>query len=322
MLSKEFEVYFREKVKTGLAEDTCKVQVYRDMKFRSMYNLIEDPVESHLVIEQEIKVFSKSIKALWMSLGDFLLTVGSSLLPEAKERYGQKRAQFRRDLTLTKTVFDSSLQPDQDVDIDKLHRLDSEQKRKQEYFLHRIKHNLPCIQNKNFFLSAEYLPVIYQDYCYKELQTPPQTAEALSGLQIATDKQPELTTAEPDLQKQSEEVEQELAIEKQAEEMAEKPPSEQAQTARIEESAVDLVYLCHGMQGCHEDMLRLKMFISLQTQNSIIHAAQSYEQDTGAEIYLMGRRFAEEVVESVARYKKQSRIRSINFIAFSLGSRG
>ena len=299
VFSKEFEAYYSEKTKAGQTGEASKVQVYREMKFRAMYNLIEEPVESHLVIEQEIKAFSKSIKELWMSLGEFLLAVGKSVLPGAKERYKRKRSDFRRDLTLTKTVFDSNLQPDQDVDIDKLHRLDSEQKRRQEYFIERIKHSLPCIQNKNFFLSAEFLPVIYQDYCYKIMQAPAQPAEETGPADPA---QPAEDSAE-----------------KAGQEMAEEPKP--AQTAAPEEAATDLIYLCHGMQGCHEDMLRLKMFISLQTRNTIIHAAQSYEQDTGVEIYLMGRRFAEEVIESVAAYRKLHSIRSISFVAFSLGRR-
>jgi len=286
-----------------------------------MYNLIEEPVESHLVIEQEVKVFSKSIKELWMSLGDFLLAVGASLLPEAKERYAQKRALFRRDLTLTKTVFDSSLQPDQDVDIDKLHRLDSEQKRKQEFFLQRIKFNLPCIQNKNFFPSTEFLPVIYQDYCYKIVQPAPPV-EQTNEPKMEPEKQTEEMTEDPKPEQKekpaTEDKPQDQIVDK-VEEKAEQKVEEKAEQ-KVEENAADIIYLCHGIQGCHEDMLRLKMFISLHRRKSIIHAAQSYEQDTGIEIYLMGRRFAEEVIESIADYKKLHTIRSINIVAFSLGS--
>ena len=255
------------------------------MKFRDLYNLIEEPTECHIVIEKELKSFFQTSKLLWLSSIDYILKLQPLFLPILRSKYLNDRSDFRNQITFTNTIYDSNMQPDLEIDIQKLHKLDSEQRRREFAFYERVTKHLPLIMNMNFNQGPEFLPLIYQEVCNRALS---------KSLEPSIDEKTKIE--EPEAIKNGEECEDKI-------------------------SPVHLVFLCHGIQGSHEDMLRLKMFISnITPDNVVVRSACSYESDTGAEIYLMGRRFSEEVKDVLLSLEKnQNSVKSISFVGFSLG---
>lgn len=82
---------------------------------------------------------------------------------------------------------------------------------------------------------------------------------------------------------------------------------------------VPLVVLCHGIQGSPEDMEPIAEKLREYMPASILMLSRANAADHEAELYLMARRFAEELNEYYKALSASTKVSSINFIAFSTG---
>lgn len=264
---------------TGEEEDIFQVSltsVYKTMKFRELYNLMEDHPESHSLITSEAKCFSKTTAEIWLELGDYLLESGEEVEQNAKKAYIQRKKDRANEISCSKTVFDEKLGINGEPDMVKNHKKEAEEKRKQPMFKEMLESIRGGILNENYVVDPQVVPIVFEDTCYRTQH------------------------AKQDVIK----VEETNKMEKVEDEGKPETP---------------LVILCHGLQGCHEDMLLMKLFLSFYCPKAIIISTESYERDTGIEIYLMARKLSEEIKQAIELHSKKNKITSISIIGFSVG---
>lgn len=80
-----------------------------------------------------------------------------------------------------------------------------------------------------------------------------------------------------------------------------------------------LIVLCHGIQGSHSDMLPLAEKIRQYDASNLVLLSDANEHDHQGELYLMGRRLAEEINDHYKLVNSTVPIKSISFVAFSTG---
>ena len=80
-----------------------------------------------------------------------------------------------------------------------------------------------------------------------------------------------------------------------------------------------MIMLCHGFQACSLDMEMLKREMGRALPAALIISSTANEGDTNAEITLMGKRLADEVVKMVDRHFEQKERAIISFVGHSMG---
>ena len=81
----------------------------------------------------------------------------------------------------------------------------------------------------------------------------------------------------------------------------------------------ELNILVHGLQGKQDDMTMIMLYLDEYMPDSITFASRSNESYPDSEIYLMGRRFAEEMLDQFKALSEIFEITRMNFIGFSTG---
>lgn len=79
------------------------------------------------------------------------------------------------------------------------------------------------------------------------------------------------------------------------------------------------VFLCHGFQGSHLDMLKLAHYFRLFNHDVTYICSRCNEEDTTIDIKKMGEKFAREVDAQLKQYLEEDRLGSVSFIGHSLG---
>lgn len=66
-----------------------------------------------------------------------------------------------------------------------------------------------------------------------------------------------------------------------------------------EYSGLHLFVMCHGLQGSSADMRSFKNIISIALPEAIFLCSEANEEDTECDIFLMGQRLADEIINFV-----------------------
>ena len=99
-----------------------RLDVYSNMRFRDLYNIVAINRESYMVIQQETKIFSESVVKLFDGLSSLLKLLNSNIVGELRQEYISKKADRYSELTVTKRVYDDQLQPNIDPHLDLGHK--------------------------------------------------------------------------------------------------------------------------------------------------------------------------------------------------------
>ena len=83
---------------------------------------------------------------------------------------------------------------------------------------------------------------------------------------------------------------------------------------------VDMVFLCHGFQGSHLDVVKIKHFFARARPDVYFHCSRANEEETTCDINKMGSNLAREIIHTISmNTSTRSPLKSISFIGHSLG---
>lgn len=163
--------------------------------------------------------------------------------------------------------------------LEKLHKDEAEFKLKQEFFKSGLKNVQPQVSEDLLTDDISDIPIFFDD-----ISKIPKKSEA----EISN---PEIKEADTNISEKEEE----------------------------KKDGYHLVVLCHGVQGNHSDMIQIAAKIRHYKPEYLQLLSKANESDHKGELYLMGRRLAEEVTEHYKLVNTTLPVTSISFIAFSTG---
>ena len=255
--------------------------VYRSMNFRDFYNSIERLPKCHSVIENELAFLSARSISLWKLLGLVILQLSGTVMKTLRSEHYKRTEDMFLLMTQTKNVEDDQLCKEIEHNLEKMHKEDAESKLKQEHFKSCIREFQPKSSTDYIEEDSSDLPLFYEDIVRIPKNTSP--ANLLDGPPLKVEEQP-----------------------------VKEEGSEEGRT---------LIILVHGVQGNHSDMIPVEEKIHEYLPSAIVFQSKANEGDHQCELYLMGRRLAEEVADEYKAISKSLRINRISFVAFSTGRR-
>lgn len=274
------------------------------MKFRDYYNSIEELPKCHSVIEREIFCFRVSNEKFWKDFEQALIAINDSLTLKLKEEYQYKTRDLLELLTIFKNTPSNNLCRQMELNLGKQHQEETAIKVKEEIFQESLKKLQKNIYQTLPLAHLSELPLFYVDQTNKinNFQKPPPPTV------IPEQKDTEHGTQIDD------------KSDSKAEGNEDEDKAEETPFLKEEGEARHLIFLCHGLQGNRKDMKKIKWYISEFIPNSICHLSSANENKQDCELYLMGRRLAEEIKDVYKECASKYHINAISFVGHFTGN--
>jgi Putative serine esterase (DUF676) len=285
------------------------------MKFRDLYNLVQEHPPCHRVIEKELETITNSNKALWDAYLTILPRLSSQILPILKKEADSLAEERLSILINHKTHISTSFLTDFDEQYLKFYKEDPEFQRVQDYFqlqLTEVEKKARLV-NSHQQPDPKTSPYFYELECIKvsDAEVPEfiSTIPAEAPVSESGNTQSERSTAEGDNQILPESTVQN-----------EQKAAPQAEPAV--RSAVDLLVVCPSISSSGIGMSRLMLALHrhLQPGCFYVHNSVANDGDASAHLYLMSLRLAEEVKALVGSlHTRGACLRTIGFVGVGTG---
>lgn len=274
------------------------------MRFREYYNSIEDLPKCHSVIERETVLFRQNTETFWKDFEQALYAVSDALTAKLKEEHLSTTSELMELLTMLKNTPSNNLCRQMELNLGKQHQEETQIKVKEDIFQESLKKLQKPIYQTLPLAKLSELPLFYVDQTNKinNFENPPKI----------------LPTEQPGTEESKGENEENKPDEDG--QMEEEKKKDETQILKEEGVSRPLIILCHGLQGNHKDMRKLKWYISEFLPLSICHLSVANESHQDSELYLMGRRLAEEIKEVYKECSAKYQIGTISFVGHSTGN--
>ena len=250
------------------------------MRFRDLYNLIEEHPPCHLVIERELETISNSNRALWDAFLTVLPKLANQVLPHLKKVADTLAAEHLGVMVSHKTNIATNFVLDFDDQYLKFYKEDPEFQRAQEHFQIQLRQTEEKLKlsNPRFKIDPKTAPYFYEQECIKVSDTPKDPEEQPAQVE---------TPAEPAV---SNPVDLVCIV-----------PSMCSSSSAL----ARLVLALHRHHG---------------SDSLLVHVSVSNDGDPGAPLYLMSLRLAEELKATLkSLHSRGGNLRSLSFIGFGTG---
>lgn len=259
------------------------------MKFRDLYNLIEEHPPCHQVIEHELETIANSNRALWDAFLTVLPRVATNVLPILRQKYENLADEKLAALTNHKTNISTNFVIDFDEQYLKFYKEDPEFQRAQDHFQGTLQllDDRVLVGNHRLQVDPKTVPYFYE---YESIRVP-------DAPQIAEDQMEQQTPADDG---------------------SAAPAGEGAQATQ----PVDLVVVCPSTCTSASALARLCLGLHRHnpTESFRVYLSVANEGDPGAQLYLMSLRLAEEVKGVIKGLQtKGAVLRSLGFLGFGTG---
>lgn len=290
------------------------------MRFRDYYNSIEDLPKCHTVIEKEVACLRQNAINLWRLFENLSSDLHEHIHKDLKSKSETLKSQRLSLLTEYKESSSTESNKTFDMTMEQSHKQLSDSKVKDSYIQ-------ACMTKTGQSISTHYsindTPLFYVD-----VDGLPAIAD---GRSIAVQRDSGRDDDRPDDKRDGDNKdienegmpEKELNVEgvdqstmSQAEE--EKTP-EPTSTGDGDKPMKQLNVLVHGLQGSSEDMSKIMIYLDEYMPDSITISSKANEAAVDSELFLKGRRLAEELIEFQKDISKTYTITKINFIGHSTG---
>jgi Putative serine esterase (DUF676) len=282
------------------------------MRFRDYYNSIEDLPKCHTVIEKEVACLRQNAINLWRLFENLSSDLHVHICKDLKSKSETLKSQRLSLLTEYKESSSTESNKIFDMTMEQSHKQISDSKVKDSYIQACMTKTRQSISPHD---SINDTPLFYVD---------------VDGLPSIADGRPmAVKRGGRDDGGDNEDIEKEGMSEKelnvegvdqstmsQAEE--EKTP-EPTSTGDDDKPMKQLNVLVHGLQGSSEDMSKIMIYLDEYMPDSITISSKANEAAADSELFLKGRRLAEELIEFQKDISKTYTITKINFIGHSTG---
>lgn len=220
-------------------------------------------------------------------------------MQKQKEIYKEGKKDRILQLIIGSTVKDIELGASNYSDVAELHKSITRDKRSSNYFLHTMQFSPTKVEDEKYFDVSESMPIIFEETFIRGNPKPKMKLKDKGETMTMGDKDsnsPKLSIASTTATMDESQEEHRLEVNKQG-----------------------YVILCHGYQGNHSDMLKVKHYFHEANPYVHFYCSEANEDKTTIDISEMGVNLAREVEEVVHKAYHDQMLGSISFIGHSLG---
>lgn len=260
------------------------------MKFRDLYNLIEEHPPCHQVIERELETIANSNRALWDAFLTVLPRIAPQALPILRQKYVRLAEEKLAVLTNHKTSISTTFAIDFDEQYNKFYKEDPEFQRQQEHFQQQLQHTeaRTLLGSTRLQPDPKTVPYFYE---YESVRV----SDAPKGEAVPTDADVAGEDGGADTQMQQQ---------------------------AVQGLPVDLVVVCPSTCTSAASLARLSLGLHrhCDSESFRVYVSVANDGDPGAHLYLMSLRLAEEVKGVLKGLQtKGAVLRSLSFVGFGTG---
>lgn len=298
------------------------------MRFREYYNSIEELHKCHAVIEREVENLAQNATKFWRLLEKYMDEQGIIIHADLKQKYSVLKGERLSLLTVLRNIPDIGFCREFEPGIEKTHKEDAEMKLKEDYmkeYLAKTEQDM----TRDHHSSIADLPLFYVDATSRTKESPDiDKGTEIVENQISQNEVETENLTEEVVNVETHTIDQEtMDVDRAADtttsisdvELLKQVESMDENIEIIDRETVQLNVLVHGLQGKHEDMARLMIYLDEHMPQSISYCSRSNEMYPDSELYLMGRRLAEELQCVLKELSKVYKVCKMNFIGHSTG---
>lgn len=238
-------------------------------------------------LEKELRVFTNKTHEVWTALQNVLFKFNSFMVPYYKEKYRSAKGDRIFNLFITSKSNDPNLGANDFTSISNLHCKIADQKREQGIFNKLLEFSPLRIESYREIFAASIIPIIFE--------------EVVMGFKARLSPQKEAVDQES--QKEWGRL------------------MSMRHTVAVSKPGAKIVVFCHGFQGSHLDMMRMKHWIGAHRQDLILYSSQANNGQTNGDINKMGENLAAEVKQLISDCtSKELPLGSLSFIGHSMGN--
>jgi hypothetical protein len=239
-------------------------------------------------LEKEIKYFARSCMNMWFDLATPLFCLSSVLI----KKYEMMHQAAKRDrifqMILGSRFRDDQLGATTKEDTFTIHKEVSRQKRHGNYIQTMMSFTPKNVEEDKYYDLGEAIPIIFEELFEKSSQL-----ERIRHPMHQSDNM----------------IERKMTMQT---DMLDPSYFEEPLDLRV-------IILCHGFQGSHVDMIKLKHYLKLSVPDAYVISSKSNQGKTTDDISSQGKNLARELDELLDKPLREGSLKSISFVGHSLG---
>ena len=279
------------KAKEEDMKDNLSSRVYQSMSFEDLTDLNDEKLALHALLDSELRIFAANIMSIWFSLFTPLFALHQYLVPRYRKTYRTNKQERVLQQIIGSKEVDAELGAYNKEDVGTLHKNIARSKRNSGFFKQLLEFNSQKVEDEKYYEKADLVPIVFEETFIRF-----ENAESM--LEMSTDDGIDETTVSLN----------DLMIEKQS-------INETSHTKQKN----SYIFLSHGFQASHYDMLKIKHYFSNYRQDARFVCIKANEDDTTGDIRELGSNFAKEVAYVLEKEFIAHSIESVSFIGHSLG---
>ena len=329
--------------------NTLTLQHFLDAHSPKFQNSTDLCANIQTVLDKEIKTFAKKLMTIWFDVQPHMFHIRQTFhFRELKEKYRQAKRDRILQLIIGGRVVEDELVPNNYGDVATEHKDIANTKRESNYVRNMLQFTPNRIEDKKYLDRGNMIPIIFEETVVRpskeDLSNLASTrASSVSSKSLIMDEAPKKAVQRLNTKKEQKYVltqsEKQQILESTPDPLLSLPkltpeylpfasnqmkgfsafgslimPSDPYASKPLE-----LVILCHGLQGTYVDMVKTKHYLCLSNSSIEVVCSRVNEDQTTKDIAEMGINLAGEVQKLVNQLTKQRRLLSLSFVGHSLG---
>jgi pimeloyl-ACP methyl ester carboxylesterase len=308
-------------------------------------------IKAQLLIDKEIKTFGRYAMKLWFDVQPQLFHLRHKFqFKLLKERYRHAKRDRILQLIIGARIVDNDLIANNFEDVSTEHKKIADAKRESNYIKNMLQFSPNRVEDKKYLDRGNMIPIIFEETVIK----PPAEfmQDLISSKNSSRLDSTSMTLASNEASKQSNQkskhvkhrptltpkqkqqilddaVDPLLALPELVPRYPLFPGTQQDRFSLFgslivhpdpySSKPLELVILCHGLQGTHLDMMKTKHYLCMSNSSIEVVCSRANEDQTTKDIAAMGINLADEVHKLVSSLTSTRKLLSISFVGHSLG---
>lgn len=268
-------------------------KVYQSMAFEDLMKFNSDDLPIHAVLDKELRSFAAVLMSQWFAMFSSLYALHKKLIEQYKRIHRSGKEERLLQQIIGSKEIDPELGAYNKEDIGTMHRTIARNKRNSGFFKQLLEFNSLKVEDEKYFLKADLVPIIFEETFLR-------FDKADSMFEMIHDESSETM-----------------------ESSKHSPPcslgSNLVKNMMLNKKKTKFVFLSHGFQACHYDMLKIKHYFSNYRPDVRFICIKSNEEKTTEDIAQLGFNLATEVRKLIENDFVAGCIKSISFIGHSMG---
>ena len=235
-------------------------------------------------LDREIKSFARSAMVMWFRITPVLFVLNPVIIKKYRQLGTVAKKERVFQMMIGSKVMDSSFGGFPKEDVSKMHRNVAREKRRSNYFKSLMSFSPKNVEDDKYYEFQEIMPIIFEE-TFERIST--QNGKK-TGCEMEEDDS--LDTLKKII------------------------------GGTEDLNSLKIVILCHGFQGSHSDMIKIKHYFKINDPESHYICSKANQSNTTGDISEMGLKLSQEVDSLLIQSFANETIKSISFVGHSLGN--